>query len=225
MLVLGYDMVGKIGGKAVPAMNLTLIATKTLATGGDIAFVETNAYFTTHDYLVSKALEYLRDKNTARPFAELLQNLKNGRPIAAKDATMLPFARAVIDQKGVFSVFWDSLMTPEARAAMVRKVSIEAAAYFSAGKLEGAVESVVKDWKARTEFLDAVRISRSKAQHLLREARSADREELLAIIRSSDKVLERNYRLKEDVAKVWGGYLATVPISDAAAAILKDQSE
>ncbi|WP_316202887.1 MULTISPECIES: tetratricopeptide repeat protein [unclassified Bradyrhizobium] len=224
LLVLGYDLAGRIGSKTVPAMTIAIIAGEAINAGQDAADV----YILNRDAQMEDALKYLRDREKdsegrtrAERFVEIVQKMKSGTgTIPISDADMLPAARAMLDaNKRSAEIFWDAMLSPEAMAAMVRKASIEAVLNLpslkslgvsgelgkvegAGSKLEDAIEHVTKYWTRDSQMVEANRLARRKAQHLLEGVTDPHQRQLYEdTIKASNKSLANSFKWRAGFAK------------------------
>ncbi len=187
LLVLSWELRGTIGGKILPNAQLFLvIPAKSLIAGADAAQV----YVSERNTLADKALQYLKEPETARRFAYLLQNLKEGNPISSQDADMLPAARALL--AGNTTIFWDAMLSSQARAAMVRAAAIEAGLAMVSEGTGGILKDLTWGRNARELFEEALN-ERKKAKALLKGANAADSEAIRDVITKNNEFISKLY--------------------------------
>lgn len=200
-LILAYDLGGKIGSKAVPAASLILIAGKAFIAGEDVA----NVYIMRRDRLIDEGLQYLKDPVTARRFAEVLQKMKAGAgTISVSDADMIPAARAILESKNHTQIVWDAMLSAEARAAMVRKATIDLAFYYTN-------EALTKSLAQRAELFQSNMQNREKMQQLALKAfgNGSIKNNLADIFRFNNENLSLLYKMQVAPTKI-ANYLGSI---------------
>jgi hypothetical protein len=207
ILMFAWDVAGTMGSKVMPWGKAIFIGYKTVLAGADQA----DLYLIKQDEVFNRANRYLKDPVTAREFAELVRSIKANSSIpASTDPEMLIAARAVSDPKinSVSGIFWDAMLSPEAKAAMVKKAMIESGTEFLGAGLGGMLSDVSK----RKELFEAARIARNKALNNLKYATDAKQKaEIQAIIKKDNEILDQIYRFKEGASNL----LATFESSEA----------
>jgi hypothetical protein len=196
-----WELTGTLGEAASFHCKVILIAGKTFIAGEDGAYV----HLVKQEQVYEDALRYLKDPARSRQFARLVQALKEKRPIpASTDADMVRAARAIIDPKlGSSStrIAWDSMLSPEARAAMVRKASLEIGTELVSTGTQGLLYDLTK----RKELYGAARLEREEARKMLKGADALDRDQLKKVIDHANYVLDDLYRLQQVVPTIAGG--------------------
>lgn len=197
-----WELTGTLGEAASFHCKVILIAGKTFIAGEDGAYV----HLVKQEQVYEDALRYLKDPARSRQFARLVQALKEKRPIpASTDADMVKAARAIIDPKlGSSStrIAWDSMLSPEARAAMVRKATLEIGTELVSTGTQGLLYDLTK----RKELYGAARLEREEARKMLKGTTDAlDRDQLKKVINHANYVLDDLYRLQSVVPTVAGG--------------------
>jgi hypothetical protein len=93
------------------------------------------------------------------------------------------------------------MLSPEARAAMVRKASLEIGAELVSTGTQGLLYDLTK----RKELYEAARFEREEARKMLKGADALDRDQLKKVIDHANYVLDDLYRLQSVVPTVAGG--------------------
>ncbi len=170
-----------------------LLAGRVFIAGEDGAYV----HVVKQEAVFEEALHHLKDPATRRGFAELVRDLKEGIPAPqSADANMLRAARAIIDPALGSSgarIAWDAMLSPEARAAMVRKACLE----IGSGLVSTGTEGLVTDLTKREGLYEAARQERGEAVRLLKQSTDPlDRDQLRKVIAHANSVLDGIYRLE-----------------------------
>jgi hypothetical protein len=196
--VFAWDLTGTIGGKALPACKILLATGKVFIDGEDGAYV----HLVKQENVYEGALQYLRNTATAEEFTGIVRALRNGRAPESTDAGMLRAARAILDPalgNSGTQIAWDAMLSPEAKAAMVRKACIELGMELVSHGAEGSLS----DFTRQKQAYDAIRVNREEARRMLKAATDPlDRIQLNEVIAHANRLLEQTYRLQEDSVKV-----------------------
>ena len=155
--MLAWDLAGKVGQKTLlPSCKVLLIAGKLFIAGEDGAYV----HLVKQDKVYEAALHHLKKPETTRSLPIFVRDLKEyGRPPASAGPEMVRAARAILDPSLGSSgtrIAWDSMLSPEAKAAMVRKTCLEVGAELVGDRGRGAdrrvdeAERVVQNGAFRT---------------------------------------------------------------------------
>jgi hypothetical protein len=197
-----WELTGTLGESASLGCKIILIAGKTFIAGEDGAYV----HLVKQDRVYESALRYLKDPSQAKQFTRLVQAVKEKRPIpASANPEMLKAARAILDPKLGSSgtrIAWDAMLSPEARAAMVRKAALESgAALVSTG-----TEGLLHDLTQRKELYTAAMRERDEARKMLLHTSDVlYRDQLKKVIGHANAVLDDLYRLQRVVPVVASG--------------------
>jgi hypothetical protein len=214
---LAWDLFGRIGSKAPLTAKILVIGGKTFIAGEDGACV----YLVKQNEIYEGALGYLKDPATRDRFARLVHDLKQGAtPPADVNPRMLSAAKAINDPKlgrsGMW-LAWGAMLSPEARAAMVRKASME----IGSALIGQGVQGTLGDLTRHERLYGAARLERRKAMALLRETTDPmERAQLKKVVAHIDHGISRMYRVERS-----GPILGTYAIGKAAGPPLKDQGE
>jgi hypothetical protein len=167
--------------------------------GEDGAYVQ----LVRQEKIYEEALAYLRNRDTAKKFAGIVRDLRQGRAPASSNTGMLRAARAILDPalgNSGSRMAWDAMLSPEAKAAMARKALIEA----GLEAISQGTEGVLSDLTRQKQVYDALRLNRDEARHMLKEATEPlERIKLQQLISHSDGLLAQTYRLENDSIKVF----------------------
>jgi len=197
-VIMVWDLTGKLGGKALPACKILLMAGKVFIDGEDGAYV----HLVRQEKVYEDALQYLRDPASAKEFSRIVRDLRQGKPAESADAGILRAARAILDPalgNSGTQIAWDAMLSPEAKAAMVRKACIE----LGMDLVSHGAEGVLADLTRQKQMYDALRVNREGARRMLKEATDPlDRAQLSEIVSHSNRFLEQTYRLEEGSVKV-----------------------
>jgi len=195
-----WDAVGQLGKGATFSCKAILILGKSFIAGEDAAYV----HLVKKDEVYEAALQYLKDPAKSRQFARLVQDIKENRPIpGSADPAMLKAARAITDPMLGSSgrrIAWDAMLSPEARAAMVRKAAVEIGMGWISDKLSDFAKDLSYQLTKQKATYDAVRVERDAAIRMLRANGSRLDPETRASIESSighaNELLGNLYRLQ-----------------------------
>jgi len=198
--LLAWDMAGKIGSKINFPCKVLMIAGKTFIAGEDGAYVS----LIEKDKAYDDALQYLKNPATSKRFAELVRDMKEGRFYFSFDSRMVRAAKAVNDPKngsGGMELAWDSMLSPQAKAAMARKACME----IGAELVSTGTEGLVKELTERKELFEAARIDRKQAQSLLKQATDpSEKAQLMNAIEKTENIMENTYKIQEAGPKALG---------------------
>jgi len=195
-----WELTGTLGEAASLHCRLILIAGRTLIAGEDGAYV----HLVKQDQVYENALRYLKDPVKSRQFTHLVQALKEKTPLpASADADMVRAARAILDPKlgsSGMRIAWDSMLSPEARAAMVRKASLEIGSELVSEGTQGLFYDLTK----RKELYTAARLERDEARTMLKEPGNSlsDIDQLRKVVDHANAVFDDLYRLQSVVPTV-----------------------
>lgn len=195
-LVDFWELTGTLGGTASLHCRVILIAGRTFIAGEEGAYV----HLIKQEQAYEDALRYLKDPATSRRFARLVHAIKSGRPVPGPaDPAMLKAARAILDPKlggSGMRIAWDSMLSPEARAAMVRKAALE----IGTGLVSAGTEGLLYDLTKRRELYNAARFQREEARKMLKHTTDPlDKAQLRKVIDHANHVLDALYRLQHVV--------------------------
>jgi hypothetical protein len=214
---LVWDLFGRIGSKAPFAAKVLVIAGKTFIAGEDGAMV----HLIKQEGIYQEALGYLKDSATRQKFARLVHSLKeNGTAPADTDPRMLRAAKAINDPKLGSSgtrLAWGAMASPEAKAAMVRKASLE----IGVSLIDHGTGGILADLNKQKKLYTATRLERRKARVLLRETTDPiERDQLKKIIAHTNYVTAKTYRLERS-----GPILGNYAIGKVGGRVIKDQGD
>ena len=198
--LLAWDMAGKIGSKINFPCKVLMIAGKTFIAGEDGALL----YLIEKDKSYDDALGYLKDPATSKRFVQLVRDIKEGKSFFSFDSKMVKAARAIDDPKNGSSgmaLAWDSMLSPQAKAAMVKKGCME----IGTELVSTGTEGLVKELTERKGVFEAARIERKQAESLLKQAtESSDKAQLVNAIQKTEKIMEDTYKIQEAGPKALG---------------------
>jgi hypothetical protein len=214
---LAWDLLARPGRGTPLQCKVLLIAGKTFIAGEDGAYV----HLVKQDRVYEQALGFLRDPATTRQFAELVRDFREtGTASSSADPAMLRAARALTDPKlgsSGMSIAWDAMLSPEARAAMVRKACLEVGSELMGQGTEG----LLRDLTRQRSLYEAASRERRRAQQLLkRTSDPLDRDQLRKVIAHANYVTGRMYRVERA-----GSILGSYAIGKAAGPLLPDGEE
>jgi len=203
-----WDAVGQLGKGATFTCKVILIGGKALIAGEDAAYV----HLVKKEEVYEAALAYLKDPEKSKVFAHLVQNIKENRPIPANaDPAMLKAARAITDPmlgSSARRIAWDAMLSPEARAAMVRKAAVEIGMGWITDKLGDEAKDLSYQLTKQKAVYDAVRVERNAAIRMLRADGDRLNPETIAEIQDSinhaNVLLGNLYRLQSIGPKLIG---------------------
>jgi hypothetical protein len=209
---LAWDLLGKFGDKGSLHVKVILIAGRVFIAGEDGAYI----HLVKQDKIYEDALHYLKDPATSRQFANIVRDLKEkGSAPASADPDMVRAARAISDPALGSSgtrIAWDSMMSPEARAAMARKACLEIGTELVHTGVSEGTENLLRDLTKRKELYAAARLEREEARRMLKHSTDAlDKDQLRKVIAHANNTLEGIYRL-ERAGPVIGGELAAIHV-------------
>lgn len=192
-LMAAWEMAGPVGSSVEAPLKVIMIAGKTFIAGEDGAAL----YLAKKDQTYEDALRYLKSPTQSQQFARLVQAIREGRPVPSADPTMVKAARALADPKlgnSGATIAWDSMMSPEALSAMLRKACIEVGSEAIADK----AGNVLTHMSQRKAVFDEVRLERSQAVHMMKLATTteAQREQLRIVIEHANQVIALTYRVE-----------------------------
>ncbi len=216
--LMTWDVIGHVSGALNGVCTVTVIAGKTLIAGAEGGLV----FMTKKNGEYDSALSYLKRPQTAQPFARLVAELKAGGAASKqslqefwklKEAGVLSdedyrgivgLARLVASEKSSAQLAFDSMLSPEALSAMVKKACFEIGSWALSERMTGYLADVVK----RKDVFDAIRLERTRAVHMLKDATDPVRiGELNRVIAHANKQIHRLYHIQGVVPK-FGSFLA-----------------
>jgi len=194
-----WELAGTLGEGGSLTCKVILIGGKTFIAGEEGAYV----HLVKQDKVYEDALRYLKDSAKSKQFVALVRALKEKGTIPeSADPEMLKAARAILDPKLGSSgaqIAWDAMLSPEARAAMVRKASMEVGVELVSSGTQGLLYDLTK----RKEVYQAARLEREEARKMLKHtADPLDKDQLRKVVSHANEVLDDLYRLQKVVPTV-----------------------
>jgi hypothetical protein len=123
--VASLQVVGTLWGVECVGCKLILATGNTLLAGENGAEV----YLTRKDALYREALRFLKERATGRQFTAIVRALREGKaPPEGSTPAMVHAARAILDPtlgNSGLHMTWDALWSPDARAAMLTRATLE----------------------------------------------------------------------------------------------------
>jgi hypothetical protein len=210
-LLEAWDLTETLGEKGSLYTKVLFIGGKVFIAGEDGAYV----YLVKQNKVYEDALRYLKDPAMCHKFVELEKILQaKGHVPESADPNMLRAARAILNPalgNSSQKIAWDSMLSPEARAAMVRKACLEIGTELVSTGVSNSTEELFSDVTKRKELYEAVRLQRGEAQKMLKHTTdSLDKDQLQKVIAHGNSVLNDIYQFE----KIMPG-LAANTIGDA----------
>jgi hypothetical protein len=210
-LLEAWDLTETLGEKGSLYTKVLFIGGKVFIAGEDGAYV----HLVKQENVYEDALRYLKDPATCNKFVELEKILKaNGHVPVSTDPIMLRAARAILNPalgNSSQKIAWDSMISPEALAAMVRKACLEGGTELISTGVSNPTEELLSDVTKRKELYEAARVEREEARKMLKHTTDPlDKDQLEKVIARANDVLVNIYQFQ----KIMPG-LAAGTIGDA----------
>ena len=202
-VLAGWEMAGLIADSSV-LLKFFMIGGKTLIAGENGAYM----YVLRKDKDYDAALAYLKNPAQAQAFAHMVEDVRQNRPLPANaDPAMAQAARAVNDpslNNDNKQILWDTMTSPEALSAMLRKVSLEAAAEYISHGAEPGTNKLLETQQERKEMFDGIRLERTEARKMMELATTTEvqRAQYKAVIEKADQLSANCFKFEKTVDRV-----------------------
>jgi hypothetical protein len=101
-------------------------------------------------------------------------------------------------------ILWDTMTSPEALSAMLRKVSLEAAAEYISHGAEPGTNKLLVNQQERKEMFDGIRLERTEARKMMELATTTEvqRAQYKAVIEKADQLSADCFEFEKTVDRV-----------------------